>query len=104
MDPTGSGGFNPAILHYGTFVVTDTPMAAMLTPVDASTGISSTTICEFLDETKITYNDPMPFDGSIEIQLDNGASSKVVIAATNIGINAKIEIKDIAECSDRQSI
>ena len=104
MDPTGSGGSHPAHLHYSTFDIPDTPMAAMLIPVDATTGVSSTTIYEFLDETKVTYNDLMAFDGSIKVHLDDGANSKVVIAATNIGINAKIDINDIAECSEKQPI
>jgi len=102
MDPTGSGGTHPAHLHYGTFDIPDAEMAAMLTPVDATTGTSSTTIYKFLDDTEVTYNDLMNFDGSIKVHLDDGANKKVVIAATNIGLNASMDISDIASCSSKQ--
>ncbi len=88
MDPTGSGGFHPAHLHYGTFDNPDAEMAAMLNSVDATTGESSTTIYKLLDETKVTYADLIEFDGSIKIHLDDGPNKKVVIAAVNIGLNA----------------
>ena len=92
MDPTGSGGFHPAHLHYGTFDNPDAEMAAMLNPVDATTGESSTTIYKLLDETKVTYMDLVEFDGSIKIHLDDGPNKKVVIAAANIGLNASADI------------
>ena len=104
MDPTGSGGTHPAHLHYGTFDIPDAEMAAMLTPVDATTGTSTTTIYKFLDDTEITYNDLLTFDGSIKVHLDDGANKKVVIAATNIGINASMDIGDIAVCSSKEPI
>ncbi|GJM28527.1 MAG: hypothetical protein DHS20C17_11620 [Cyclobacteriaceae bacterium] len=105
MDPTGSGGSHPAHLHYGTFDVPDAEMAAMLIPVDASTGLSVTTIYMFLDETEISYNQLIDFDGSIKVHLDDGPNKKVVIAATNIGINASMNISDIAVCSsEKQAI
>lgn len=104
MDPTGSGGAHPAHLHYGTFDVPDAQMAAMLNPVDAVTGTSSTTIYKFLDDTEVTYNDILSFDGSIKVHLDDGANKTVVIAATNIGINASMDIGDIAICSNKEPI
>jgi hypothetical protein len=88
MDPTGSGGFHPMHLHYGTFDNPDAEMAAILNPVDATNGESSTTIYKLLDETKVTYMDLVEFDGSIKIHLDDGPNKKVVIAAANIGLNA----------------
>ena len=63
-------------------------MAAMLNPVDATNGESSTTIYKLLDEAKVTYVDLVEFDGSIKIHLDDGPNKKVVIAAANIGLNA----------------
>ena len=102
MQPTGSGGSHPAHLHYGTFDIPDAEMAAMLTPVDAATGISVTTLSELLDGTEITYQDLMNFDGSIKIHQDDGANRKVVFAAVNIGINAGINSKEIAVCSSEK--
>lgn len=104
MDPTGSGGSHPAHLHYGTFDVPDAEMAAMLVPVDATTGTSSTTIYKLLDETEITFNDLMNFDGSVKVHLDDGPNKTVVLAATNIGINASMDIGDIAVCSSKEAI
>ena len=95
MDPTGSAGVHPAHLHYGTFDVPDAEMAARLTSVEATTGESSTTIYQFLDETVVSYNDLLDFDGSIKIHLDDGPNKKVVIAASNIGINASMDISDV---------
>ena len=99
MQPTGSGGSHPAHLHYGTFDIPDAEMAAMLTPVDATTGISITTLSQLLDGTDITYQDLMLFDGSIKIHQDDGANKAVVLAAVNIGINAGINSQEIAVCS-----
>ena len=99
MEPTGSGGFHPTHLHYGTYDIPDAAMAAMLTPVDATTGSSTTTIYQLLDASKITYTDILSFDGSIKVHLDDGANSKIVLTATNVGLNASMDISDIATCS-----
>lgn len=87
MDPTGSGGMHPAHLHYGTFDIPDAEMAAMLNPVDASTGQSSTTIYKFVDGSEITYEELLVFDGSIKVHMDDGPNKSIVLAAANIGAN-----------------
>ncbi len=105
MQPTGSGGTHPAHLHHGTFDIADAEMAAMLTPVDAATGQSTTTFGQLLDGTTVSYQQLMDFDGSIKIHLDDGANKAVVLAAVNIGINAGINSEKIAVCSsDQESI
>ena len=105
MDATGSGGVHPAHLHYGTYDVPDAEMAAMLNAVDATTGQSTTTIYKLLDDSKITYTDILSFDGSVKIHMDDGPNKKIVLTATNIGVNASMDISDIATCSsDKEAI
>ena len=99
MDATGSGGLHPAHLHYGTFDVPDAEMAVMLNPVDASTGNSTTTVYKLLDGSNITYSDILRFDGSIKVHMDDGPNKSIVLAATNIGSNASMDISGIAVCS-----
>ena len=99
MQSTGSAGSHPVHIHYGTFDVVDAEMAALLSPVDAATGISSSILSQLLDGTTVSYNDLLQFDGSIKIHLDDGPNKSVVLAAVNIGINAGINSQDIAVCS-----
>ncbi len=88
IQPTGSGGLHPAHLHYGTYDTPDGEMAALLNPVDAQSGFSSTELSQLLDGTAIDFQGIMEFDGSIKIHMDDGANKKVVLAAANIGINS----------------
>ena len=102
MDPTGSAGLHPTHLHFGTFDDPDAEMAALLSSVDAVTGQSTTTLYELLDGTTISYIYLLEYDGSIKIHLDDDVNKKVVIAAANIGINASMDITDIAVCSSEK--
>ena len=99
MQSTGTAGSHPLHIHHGTFDIADAEMAALLTPVDAASGLSTSTISSLIDGTSVDYNALSNFDGSIKIHLDDGPNKTVVLAAVNIGINAGINSQDIAVCS-----
>ena len=102
VQESGSGGAHPVHLHFGTLETPDANIAALLSPVDATTGVSVTTLSLLDDQTPFTYNQLLGFDGSVKIHLDDGANKDVVLAATNIGINASMDISDIAVCSSEK--
>jgi len=105
VNSTGSGGEHPVHLHFGTLGTADADIAALLAPVNAATGRSTTSLTLLSDQTTpITYQDLLNFDGSIKIHMDDGINKDVVLAATNIGINASMDIGDIAVCSNKEPI
>ena len=104
VNSTGSGGEHPVHLHLGTLETADAPIVALLTPVDAASGISKTTLIVLDDQTQFSYQDLLNFDGSIKVHMDDGPNKDVVLAGTNIGINASMDIGDIAVCSSKEAI
>jgi hypothetical protein len=103
VSSTGSGGEHPVHLHFGTLGTPDADIAALLSPVDAVNGTSSTTLTLLRNQTPFTYQDLLNFDGSIKIHMDDGPNKDVVLAATNIGVNASMDISDIAVCSSKKA-
>ncbi len=105
VNSTGSGGEHPVHLHFGTLATPDAEIAALLTPVDATTGKSITSLSLLGNQTAFTYQDLLNFDGSVKIHMDDGPNKNTVLAATNIGINSSIDLTDIAVCSsDKEAI
>ncbi len=102
VNSTGSGGEHPVHLHLGTLDVADAEIVALLTPVNAATGISTTRLTLLADQTQFSYQDLLNFNGSIKVHMDDGPNRDVVLAATNIGINASIDVNDIAVCSSKE--
>lgn len=91
MTPTGGSLLHPVHLHYGT-MIPDADMAAMLHPVDGTNGRSVTDLSMLMDDTPITYEELLIFDGHIKVHLDDGPHKSVVIAYTNIGKNNDMPI------------
>lgn len=88
---TGTEGdiSHPAHLHYGDISTPNAEMAAQLTPVYGKTG-ESITILEMLnDETPITYDELINFEGHIKVHLDAGPNKSITLAAGDIGSAAK---------------
>jgi hypothetical protein len=104
VNSTGSGGEHPVHLHLGTLETADAPILALLTPVDAVTGVSTTSLTLLDDQTQFSYEDLLNFNGSVKVHMDDGPNKDVVLAGTNIGINSSMDIGDIAVCSSKEAI
>ncbi|QCK13570.1 hypothetical protein [Mangrovivirga cuniculi] len=81
------GMVHPAHLHFGTWDG-DGEMAAMLTPIDGTTGISVTELQNLTDDSSMSYDRFLTFDGSIKVHPNDGDLRKEILAYTNIGTNA----------------
>ncbi|MTI40410.1 hypothetical protein [Fulvivirga lutimaris] len=88
---TGTEGdiSHPTHLHYGDFSTPDAEMAAQLTPVFGKTGESITIIEALIDETPITYDELINFEGHIKVHLDGGPNKSTILAAGDIGSASK---------------
>ena len=96
--PTGEASF-PVHLHFGSFSTPDAEVAALLTPVNAQSGISITDLGFLSDESAIGYDDLLTFDGHIKIHLDDGANQDVILAFGNIGSNKEMLDGEAAQCN-----
>lgn len=100
---TGTEGdiSHPAHLHYGDYSIPDAEMAATLTPVFGKTGKSITILEALMDETPISYDELINFEGHIKVHLDGGPNKSTILAAGDIGIASKVSDsgrKSIAVC------
>ncbi len=100
---TGTDGeiSHPVHFHYGDVSNPDAEIAIVLTPVFGKTGESVTIVNRLMDETSMTYDDFVAFNGHIKIHLDDGANQSVILAAGDTGSalkNRKLGRKDIAVC------
>jgi hypothetical protein len=78
----------PVHLHMGDVSANGAVVAALLSPVNAKTGVSQTTITQLADETKVSYKDLMKLAAYINIHAsDSGPESNVILAAGNVGSN-----------------
>lgn len=85
---TGTDGSDqlPLHLHLGDLSTADAAVAALLSPVDAKTGVSETRITRLADETPVTYAGLLQLEACIKIHLaDTGPGRDVILAGGNIG-------------------
>ncbi len=82
---TPTGGVHPAHIHVNTAVESG-GVAISLTPVDGSTGKSSTNFNMKDDNTPISYNDLLDFDGYINVHL-SASDLGTIVAQGDIGQN-----------------
>jgi len=82
---TSVGEIHPAHVHYNS-AIEGGGVAISLNPVDGSTGESSTTITQLDDNTPITYQELVTFDGHVNVHLSS-ANLGVLVAQGDIGEN-----------------
>ena len=85
-----SGAEHPVHLHFGD-LSSDGDVATFLTTLKEQNGIGkSVTILESLDNnTQISYNDLIRFDGSVKIHFESsGPLENEILGSTNIGLNS----------------
>lgn len=77
----------PVHLHHGP-VEQEAAMAAMLEPVNSRTGESITHLQYLMDDSAISYEELLDFDGHIKVHLgESGEDKEVILAYGNIGRN-----------------
>jgi hypothetical protein len=76
----------PLHLHLGDISAEGAEIAALLNPVDASTGKSETHLFQLADETALTYKDLLRLEANMKIHLsDTGHERDIILTGTNIG-------------------
>jgi hypothetical protein len=77
---------HPVHLHLGTISTPKADVAALLSPVIASTGESKTLLDRLADDTPIRYKDISNLEACIKIHLDeSGPGRDIILAGGNIG-------------------
>lgn len=86
LEGTAEGGDHPAHIHSGS---TDTggPIAVDFKNVNGATGRSVTSINQLNNETEITYDELLDFDGHINVHLSSDNLATLIVQG-NMGANA----------------
>lgn len=85
----------PVHLHLGDISTPGADVAALLTPVNAKTGISETVLKQLADETEISYSDLIKLNACVKIHLsDVGPERDIVLAGGNIGASMSKSIEN----------
>lgn len=83
---TSGSGQHPVHLHLGDIGQPDADVAALLNPVSAGSGKSSTTLTVLANEESITYQDLIALNACIKVHLSAiGSGQDIVLAGGNIG-------------------
>jgi hypothetical protein len=85
---TGTDGDakHPVHLHLGSISTPQADVAALLSPVIASTGVSETLLDRLADDTPVKYNDISKIKACIKVHLsDDGPGRDVILVGGNIG-------------------
>jgi hypothetical protein len=77
---------HPVHVHLGNIATDGAAVAALLSPVLASTGKSETLLTKLADDTPIMYKDISNLEACIKVHLsDQGAGRNVILAGGDIG-------------------
>jgi len=85
---TGTSGESklPVHLHLGDISTPGADVAALLSPVNAKTGISETVLKHLADESEMSYSDLIKLNACVKIHLsDVGPERDIILAGGNIG-------------------
>jgi hypothetical protein len=86
LDGTDGSIQHPVHLHLGKISVEGADIAALLTPVEGTTGKSETLLTQLADESSVTYSQLIALDACIKVHLSaSGPDKDVVLAGGNIG-------------------
>ncbi|WP_378173060.1 hypothetical protein [Aquimarina sp. SS2-1] len=85
LSNTPAGGDHPMHIHMND-AATGGGIAITLTNIDGDTGLSTTTVTQLDDETAITYEGLIAYDGYINVHL-SPTELATIVAQGNIGSN-----------------
>lgn len=84
---------HPVHLHLGDITTPSADVAALLSPVEGSSGRSETILIRLADETPITYKELIALDACIKIHLSaTGENRDIILAGGNIGAAAAKDV------------
>lgn len=87
LSGTDKGLLHPTHLHFDN-IEGNGDIAAVLNPVDGTTGISTTTLEEFEDASKVTYQQLLELEASIKVHLSATQPGKsIILAGGNVGLS-----------------
>ncbi len=86
LEGTPEGGMHPAHIHFNTAAETG-GIAYSFPPVDGTTGMSMSNIMALDDQTPITYDELLEYDGYINVHL-SAENLATIVAQGDIGQNA----------------
>ncbi len=92
LDGTSEGDMHPAHIHLNS-VAEGGGIVVTLQPVDGDTGISTTVVSALDDETEITYEELLDYDGHVNVHLSE-AEMGTIIAQGDVGVN---ELTDVSK-------
>lgn len=85
LNGTSDGDMHPAHIHLNS-AAEGGGIAVTLQPVDGDTGMSTTIVSALDDETAITYEELLEYDGHVNVHLSE-AEMSTIIAQGDIGVN-----------------
>ncbi|MDP5138862.1 MAG: hypothetical protein NWP83_00150, partial [Spirosomaceae bacterium] len=83
---TTAGGSHPAHIHMNS-AAAGGPIAISLTSVNGTTGMSKTNVAKFNNDTSVTYDQLLTYNGYINVHL-SATQLATIVAQGNIGSNA----------------
>src|SRR5690606_17578559 len=98
LDGTSEGDMHPAHIHVNS-AAEGGGIAVTLQPVDGDTGMSTTVVSALDDETGITYEELLDYDGHVNVHLSE-AEMGTIIAQGDVGGN---ELTDVSKTYDLNS-
>jgi hypothetical protein len=86
LDGTAGNIQHPVHLHLGKISVVGADIAALLTPVQGTTGESEMVLTRLADESSISYSQLIGLDACIKVHLAaSGPDKDIILAGGNIG-------------------
>lgn len=84
---TSEGTSSPVHLHLGDMTTPAAAVAALLSPLNGTTGLSETRLTQLADETSISYQNLIKLNACVKVHLsDVGPERDIILAAGNVGI------------------
>ncbi|REG94492.1 CHRD domain-containing protein [Algoriphagus antarcticus] len=99
LDGTPDGGMHPSHIHLNT-AAEGGAIAVSFTPIDGTTGMSVTNISVLDDDTPITYEELLDFDGYVNVHL-SAAELGTLVAQGDIGQNELTGVEKIYELGEK---
>ena len=99
LDGTPDGGMHPSHIHFNT-AAEGGAIAVSFNPINGTTGMSATNVAMLDDETAITYEELMDFDGYINVHL-SADDLGTLVAQGDIGQNELTGTEKIYELSEK---
>ncbi|WP_323832064.1 CHRD domain-containing protein [Algoriphagus sp. D3-2-R+10] len=99
LEGTPDGGMHPSHIHLNT-AAEGGPISVSFTPIDGTSGMSVTNVSALDNETSITYDELLEFDGYINVHLSTSEMGTLV-AQGDIGQNELTGVEKVYELGEK---